>query len=182
MQRTLIERRGSRQHLWDYGVLPSGDEGVRRTIALMSEYAVRDSLDGYIKSLASKFMSIRQSDRQRLRSMFEWIYKNVRYEHDGFDEYVRSPRHIITTDFEGDCDDLSTLFAALALAMGYQVWFKVIAWRPENQPTNPFTHVYNLVHVKDEDIVIPVDCVMAQYGFANEKSPVFRYMIFTVQV
>ncbi len=170
----------SGQKLWDFGALPSGDEGVRLTVQLMSQYARRDASDAQIRKLARGFLK-EKTDRSRLLAAFNWIVSNVKYTSDGHDEYVRSPRHTITTDFEGDCDDLATLFASLALAMGCEVWFKVIAWRPENAPANPFTHVYNLVLIRDENLVVPVDAVMQSQGFANEKTPVLRSRIYAVK-
>ena len=169
------------QKLWDFGALPSGDDGVDLTIRLMTRYAVGDSSSKQITDLAARFKRAGKSDRSKLKAAFDWIVTNVSYKSDGHDEYVRSPRHTITTDFEGDCDDMATLFASLALSMGYEVWLKAIAWRPENAPANPFTHVYNLVLIPDENIVIPVDAVMQSQGFGREKTPALRSKVYSVK-
>lgn len=181
MRRTAREIRSSTQTLWDYGVLSRGDAGVAMTINLMTMYAQRDATDPSITALVRRFLR-EKTDRARIKAAFDWVIGHVRYTGDGFDEYVRSPRHIVTTDWAGDCDDLATLFACFMRAMRFESWFKVIAWRPKNRPENPFTHVYNLVLIPDENIVIPVDCVMSSYGFQAEKKPTYREKIFAVDV
>lgn len=74
-----------------------------------------------------------------------WLRRHVVQEPDPFQvELLRSPEWSLAIIMErgtvaGDCDDLSTLAAALARAAGLEVRFVVLAWGQE------FSHVFTEV-------------------------------------
>ena len=62
------------------------------------------------------------------------------------DDYLRDPvteqipQLRATGEIRGDCDDVATLGASLALAAGLPVRFRVVSFSPN--PPMPFSHVY----------------------------------------
>src|SRR5581483_3845755 len=59
----------------------------------------------------------------------------------------------------GDCDDHSTLIAALLKSLGYKVQFKVVA---TDQGSTDFTHVYAVVKDKRSGQWVPLDSTVAR--------------------
>jgi transglutaminase-like putative cysteine protease len=60
------------------------------------------------------------------------------------EEVIRTPQRMWddfakTGRFEGDCDDISTFFASILIAMGYSTRFVAIRYDPSHQD---FEHVY----------------------------------------
>lgn len=75
-------------------------------------------------------------------ALYGWLARHVVEEADPYGvELVRSPEwqlHAILSKgaTPGDCDDVATLAAGLALALGYETRFRVVAW------AGPFSHVW----------------------------------------
>ncbi|MBL7997042.1 MAG: transglutaminase domain-containing protein [Candidatus Kapabacteria bacterium] len=184
---TLLQKVSDGVRKWDYGELPKGDAGIDATVGLMCELARLDYLDEIVISLARKIASsVNYEPLATAQSIYDWVVKNVTYTSDGHDEFVRAPRHIIKFDRKGDCDDMALLYVTICLATGIfkNLYFRVVAWKVENQPNNPFTHVYAMVEIPRVG-VIPVDCVMddgsnRRDGFGHEVSPILRSKIYRV--
>lgn len=200
MQQMIIER--TRQNLQDMlglpksrkvrerdlGELPPGDEGVVLTIENMRRLARKDASRPVMKAIAAKVLAecrcepgTEESDYKIIRAMYRYVIDNVRYKNDPeHQEYVTTPEYLLTVSHEGDCDDMATAFASLALALGYAVRFKVIAWK-----SHTYSHVYNEIYVPSLRKWLPMDCVYQVLGnrfkgFGYEKAPVIRKQTFDV--
>lgn len=86
-----------------------------------------------------------------IEALVNFVKKSVRYTRDIQDvEYVKTPlRHL--TDLQtygisyGDCDDMSTLLAALLNSVGYKVRFVII--RTKTNPNPNYNHIFVEVFV-----------------------------------
>lgn len=175
--------------VWDYGAYRGGDDGVDDTVKLMRDYIAKDITNPDVIRIAKSInypiircntdVCNKEQELLRVKSIFRYVVDSVIYNDDGNHEFVQSPRHLLQTKL-GDCDDMTTLLACLLYILGFQkIYAKVIAWKKENiDKGNPFTHVYNLVYLPENDIVIPLDAVMGYDGFAMEKTPQIRNKIY----
>jgi len=79
------------------------------------------------------------------RALFKWVQHNIRWTRDieGV-ETVQTPERTLEWGF-GDCDDLSTLVAGLALSVGIPVKFRAVAADPRRK--GQFSHVYVMMDV-----------------------------------
>lgn len=119
--------------------LPSGADGVRATLALMSAMVkhhkktpeIRNTAADLIQNLPQKAWS------DEVRKIHAFVRDNIRYTRDVRNvETVQSPD--VTLKLErGDCDDKSTLLAALLESIGHATRFVAIGMQPDF-----FSHVY----------------------------------------
>ncbi len=80
--------------------------------------------------------------------LLRWVQKNIRYTLDprGM-EWVQTPVETLRVG-TGDCDDATTLFCALALAMGHACGFRAIkidASRPHE-----YSHIYAIIRTASD--------------------------------
>ncbi len=77
-------------------------------------------------------------------------------------EFIRSPAFVIRcSQFEGDCDDASTLAASVLIAMGSRAWFMAIrTWMDTD-----FSHVFVRVPELNLDIdpIVPAEMIPLSY-------------------
>lgn len=158
------------------GRLPVGDAGVDKTIEEMRRMARADASSAEVRQLVGRF---RDDDWGFLQDAFRYVVKTVPYISDpAGEEFVVAPRHLIAKRWVGgDCDDMSTLLAALLIATGRKVWFKTIEWKPD---VSGFTHVYLLGEVPSAQLAIPLDAVKGPTGFGWEKRPYRRAKVYPV--
>lgn len=72
---------------------------------------------------------------------YYWVCQNVRYMRDGNGvETVQTPQRILDT-LSGDCDDMSTLLAAMFLVLGNRCRFVLVGFQPRQAPSHVFTEV-----------------------------------------
>jgi len=158
---------------WKIGI---GDNAIDNTVDHMVRLSMRDRSDAKITTLAESLAG--KTDRATAKAAYNWIMRNIPYIEDPVDrEQLTAPRLLVDGPIDGsDCDDHSMLFASIMASMKIPVWFKVIAWRSRN-----YTHVYPLVGLREEGIVIPVDTVLGLAdgnGFGKEKTPVRRSKVY----
>ncbi len=139
--------------------IPSGREGVVATLKHMRDFA-RSSLktpDQTIRRCAIQiFRNKAVPPRKWLReisALHEFVRDHIRYvkDPDGI-ELVQTPEATLTLA-TGDCDDKSTLLAALLLATGHPCRFVAIGMNGA-----PFSHV--LVEAKSGDKWIPAETII----------------------
>lgn len=119
--------------------IPSGSAGVRETLSIMAKLA-RDGKKAVPVRLAA--LQITQHLKQKnwlgeIRALHAFVRDRIRYVRDvrGV-ETLQDP--IRTLQFRaGDCDDKSTLLAALLLSIGHPVRFHAIGFR-----RGAYSHVY----------------------------------------
>lgn len=117
--------------------LPAGDRGVLLTLQAMRAMAGAASQDGHIRARAKQ---LKQQARGGLGGvpfpavLRSWLARHWRFveDPDGV-EQVTAPELLLERIrsagwAEGDCDDVATLGAALALAGGHRVRFRVVGW------------------------------------------------------
>lgn len=82
------------------------------------------------------------------RRLLDWVRATVRYRYDPLGlEWVQDPRHTLLVDGAGDCDDGSTLIAALAVALGYRATVRFV--KADRSRPDEFSHVYTVVGIPD---------------------------------
>jgi transglutaminase-like putative cysteine protease len=74
-------------------------------------------------------------------AIYAWVHQNVRYMKDIHDvEFLKEPGVLLDT-LSGDCDDISTLIAAMLMASGNQAVFSVVAFDGEKAPSHVFCNL-----------------------------------------
>lgn len=150
-----------------------GDVAVRYTLrSMMCRLAQRDAQDARVRRLATE-LSGGKSTQAAVYAAFRHVVQNIRYANDppGV-EQVAAPIYTLGLATPkmpfGDCDDLCTALAALLLAMGVPVSFRVIAWRLDD-----YTHVSCIAHLPG-GVRLPLDPVMGMAGYGKHKTDGIR--------
>lgn len=140
------------------GSLPSGQDGTRTTLQLMRAFVQHYKSDQSVRGLALELVRpLPPKDRlNEIRVLFEYVRDNIRYVHDiaGI-ETLQTPPATIELE-AGDCDDKSTLLAALLASIGYRSRFVAVGYRQAGD----YQHVY--VEGDYNGQWIPMDATMAQ--------------------
>lgn len=123
-----------------------GDPGIVETLQYMRRLALDASRDPRMRALGIRVVAAisPRDDRGRAGAILRWCQRNIRY--------VRDIRRIETLQWPqrtlawraGDCDDFSTLMAALLLALGFnEIGF--VAQR--RVAAGPYKHVFAVCRV-----------------------------------
>jgi transglutaminase-like putative cysteine protease len=139
------------------GSLPLGVAGTRKTLAMMQRLAQDGAKQLPVREAAISIVrdsGVSGHDRLgALRALFEFVRDRIYFVGDVAGvETLQSPRYTLSIG-AGDCDDRSTLLAALARAIGIPVRFRVIAAN-RSRPSQ-FSHVYLVAQVGGRDV--PMD-------------------------
>lgn len=122
------------------GWVPSGAEGVRITLRKMVELARAAKTDPGVRQRAAQLVrELPQYDTVgEVRALHAFVRDAIRYTNDirGV-ELLQTPRATLEMGV-GDCDDKSTLLAALLESIGRPARFVAVAMRPSTD----FSHVY----------------------------------------
>ena len=119
--------------------IPSGPEGTRQTLALMSRLAKTAVSDNDFVLWISQHLG----SNPAIDVIDHFIRRNFRYRREN-EEIVRTPQMMAETFnqngfFDGDCDDVATLTAAILRVYGYPARFAAIRYDASNPE---FQHVY----------------------------------------
>jgi transglutaminase-like putative cysteine protease len=117
--------------------LPAAAQGTRTTLQMMSALVVQFS--GRVRQLAQSITSHLESKDYagEIQALFEFVRDNIRYVRDAYGtETVQTPEATLSLE-SGDCDDKSTLLAALLNSLGFATRFKAIGMTP-----GEYQHVY----------------------------------------
>lgn len=143
----------------------SPDEIVHETLRTMKKLALRDSTHTMIKTIVDRIDAC--CSCCVLEEIYNIVVDNIEYVSDPVgEEYVRAPIHCLK-ERQGDCDDMSTLFASLCVSANIPVMFKAIAWR-----RHEYTHVYCLAFMEKYNTWVVADPVMKKFG--REKAGIIR--------
>lgn len=149
--------------------LLKGDDGVVQTLLKMEALALRDAKASQIKAKVRELKG--KNDTETIRNIYNFVVANWKYKSDPqTEEHVTAPIHILNNcdRFFGckhvDCDDYTTFLAALLIAAGFKVAFRVLSWRAKS-----FTHVYLIAYLPEQNAWTPIDAVMGKTGLYNEK-------------
>lgn len=120
--------------------LPEGIAGTRATLRLMARLVRETRTDQAIRQCAADLLAMLpdQGFRQEIETIFNYVRDEIRYLQDCVGvEVVQNPR--VTLDFrQGDCDDKSTLLAALLESVGHPCAFVAVGYTRPGE----FEHVY----------------------------------------
>jgi transglutaminase-like putative cysteine protease len=108
------------------------EEMRRLALAAQTQWPLREVVESTCRQLKQKdYLS-------ELVALHYFVCQHVRYQRDPLTvELVKTPEATLRTGV-GDCDDMSTLLAALALLSGAKARFVTVGFRQQG----PFTHVY----------------------------------------
>src|SRR5688500_10029527 len=106
-------------------LIPRGNRGTHTTVAKMRGLIREGARDFYVRQHAIDVLlanGVPAKDYEaEIRSLFEWVQRNVRYTRDPFGvELLHSARRMIELR-AGDCDDMSVVLGALVESVGHPV-------------------------------------------------------------
>jgi hypothetical protein len=166
------------------GTLASGDAGTDQTVAAMRACAmgIYGAKSPKIREFAINILDSAQVKNKDYRGMtiaiHNWVRDNIRYVNDPVgQETVCHPEYVIQLR-AGDCDDASTLEAALLGALGIDTRFVVVGL----QTGGGFSHVYLQAEVKEPTglVWMSLDPIMRQYPAGWEVPNAKRKKIYDV--
>lgn len=120
--------------------LPEGAAGIRATLAAMMRAARIGASTLEVRELAQRIVAhVAARDYSgELVAIQQWVKNNIRYTQDPVGaEMLKDPVALINDPF-GDCDDMATLVAALAMSIGFPSRFVAIG----TSEVGVFEHVY----------------------------------------
>jgi transglutaminase-like putative cysteine protease len=122
----------------------NGVAGVRQTIAAMRVFVDYAKTDQLIRETAISIVRFctEKSLACEAAALCDWVRDNIRYVRDVVDvETVSTPQKTLQMG-AGDCDDKSTLLAALCESIGIPTQFAVL-----NYGGGPYNHVITIAFV-----------------------------------
>jgi transglutaminase-like putative cysteine protease len=154
--------------------IPEGERGTEATLRMMRSLVHQYKKAGLVRETALTLVNgLRQKDWVgEVRNIFEWVRDHVRYVRDihGI-ETLQTP--LVTLDNgTGDCDDKSTLLAALLESIGHPTRFVAAGYR---EPHN-YSHVY--VETRLGTRWVPLDATLLDKPMGSiPRPPVARFVI-----
>ncbi len=158
--------------------LADGDAGAADSIGDMRAIVDRALKDPQVYILARQIVQPvpAYNDRAELQALFNWVQQNIR-----FVKGVMGKQSLQTVEATlamraGQCTDLASLLAALAMSIGYPARFVAVA----TDPTAPdqFSHIYTEVQIEGE--WIPVDAAREDAAFGVAPQRVYRSESFPI--
>jgi len=114
--------------------IPSGLDGIRATLNYMRDYVNQYKTNKAIRELALQLTrDLPQKDfKGEVYALFNYVQNNIRYVKDVHNiETIQTP--LKTLEYgQGDCDDKSTLLAALLQSLGHETRFHALGFKPEH--------------------------------------------------
>ena len=139
------------------GFMPPGPAGTAMTLRLMRQLSLSGARDSVVRDAATSIIKnarVPANDhRGEMDALFKFVRDKVRYVRDPVGvELIQSPRRTLT-NLTGDCDDKTTLLAALLSSIGHPATmrFRVIGTK-KNQH---YSHVYLVARLGKKDV--PLD-------------------------
>ena len=133
--------------------IPKGSRGTTATLKIMADLAREAASDPYFIMEARGIVRGNGSKNyeQDARSIMDFVKTRIDYrpdpQADGMVDWVQSPGWTLYVDGQGDCDDSSTLLAALDLAAGLGASFRAV--RLNRADPSSFSHVYTMAGWRD---------------------------------
>lgn len=161
------------QRLSFLGELPRGEPGTAQTLRLMRGLVNQYKRDPYIREVALALVAgLRPKDwAGEIRAVFEYVRDRIRYVRD-IDGYETLHTPPVTMDLEaGDCDDKSTLLAALLGSIGHPTRFVAVGY----EAPGSYSHVY--VETKRGAQWVPLDATMPHPVGWAPRPPLARLVI-----
>jgi len=155
------------------GNLPPGEHGTFTTLTLMRRLVKQFKRAPAIRGLALDLIrDVPQTDwRGEVRAVFNYVRDHIRYTRDvaGL-ETLQTPL-ITLEDRTGDCDDKSTLLAALLESVGHPTRFVAVGYAGPKS----YSHVY--VETRMGQGWLPLDATMPHDVGWSPRPPVARLVV-----
>ena len=124
--------------------VPRGTRGTLVTARMIAQLVREGAKDFYVRQKAIEIFRIagvRAKDRfGEIRSLFEWVRRNVRYTRDIFRvETLHTARRMLELR-AGDCDDMTILLGAMLVSTGHPVRLVLAGFR-RSKP-HCYSHIY----------------------------------------
>lgn len=119
--------------------LPEGVDSIRKTLKYMVQFGRRYGRDMEIRQLVERIIAdVPERDYAgELRALQNWVRDEIRYTRDPVGaEMVQTPKRTLVTGM-GDCDDKSTLLAAMLQSVGIPARFAAVGMDGQ-----PYSHVF----------------------------------------
>lgn len=127
--------------------IDNGLAGVRQTLATMRQLVKQGRVDPAIRQAATQaaFLMPEKDELSEVDAIFSLVRDGIRYVKDVYDvETLSTPIKTLEGRI-GDCDDQTTLLAALLESIGYPTRFVVAGYHG-----NDYEHVYLQVYAADQ--------------------------------
>jgi hypothetical protein len=127
--------------------LMSGDSGTEQTVRLMRKLIDQALSDpSFVRFAIDLVRHVpAHDDAGEVAAIFNWVKSNIRYTKDPVTKEKLYPPQELLKIRAGDCDDMSMLLGALAIACGYPARLVTVSVDPDFP--NDFSHVYCEVEV-----------------------------------
>lgn len=156
------------------GTLPNDAAGTKDTLTIMRSLVKRFKRDPMIREAAISLIAQVQPRNWagEARAVFEYVRDQIRYTRDvNRVETLQTPP--VTMELEaGDCDDKSTLLAALLESVGHPSRFVAAGY----QTPGRYSHVY--VETKIGEQWVPLDATAAKPFGWRPRSPIASMVLF----
>jgi Transglutaminase-like superfamily len=122
--------------------LLTGEAGTDQTIKLMRQLVDAALADAsFVRKAVDIVRSVPAYDELgELNALYEWVKSNIRFTKDPLTKEKLYPPQELLKIRAGDCDDISMLLGAFALALGYPARLITISANPD--APQEFSHVY----------------------------------------
>lgn len=160
--------------------LAGGDAGIFQTIGHMMQLVngPEGVFSPQVRAQAVAIVANAVKHVNEIDTVFQWIKKNIKFrgEHG---ETLQSP--VVTLNMKaGDCDDHSTLGAALLRSLGYSTRFKTVA--PHARYPKEFSHVYLEARDKRSGRWVALDTTVKRSSPGWEPEIMYRSQTFAVPI
>jgi hypothetical protein len=158
--------------------LADGDAGAAQSIDDMRGIVDKALKSPQVYALARRIVQHVQAydESGELRALYDWVLRNIR-----FVKGVIGKQSLQTVDATlalqaGQCTDLASLVAALAMSIGYPARFVAVATDP--QAPDQFSHIYPEVQLEGE--WIPMDAARENATFGVPPARRYRSEAFPI--
>lgn len=152
--------------------IPSGESGVRATLAAMSKITKQYRKHPIVRELALSIVARVPEKKWRLEAeaILKWVQTNIRYVKDvrGV-ETLHTPVELLQLR-QGDCDDMSMLSAALLESLGHPTRFAAVGINGGN-----FSHVFTQTKIGGKWVTL--ECTMKDFPLGKTPQKITRHMI-----
>ena len=141
--------------------LQDGDPGIAQTIRAMRGLALGAKGVGSLLVRKAALQMVRgvpaKDASGEIQRVFDWVKQNIEFRGE-YEETLQSPEFTLNAG-AGDCDDHSTLIAALLLSLGHPVRFQTVT---TSRRSPQFIHVFAEVFNRKSGQWTPLDTTVAR--------------------
>jgi Transglutaminase-like superfamily len=154
--------------------LLNGEQGTAQTIALMRKLVDEALNDAQFVRQAIEIVRgvAAFDDLGELHALYRWVKGHIRYTKDPVTKEKLYPPQELLKIRAGDCDDISMLLGALAIAIGYPA--RLITVSANAQSPEEFSHVYVEAEAPGSGNWVPMDAARLDSEFGAEPPTYFR--------